>query len=417
MIKNSDRRNVLIIHQHFCPPGNYGNNRSYEIAKNLVASGHNITVLTGSGNFSVQPSALFSSQYIDGIKIDCIRVPYNHHMSYLKRICSFLLFFISASILIFRYKKTIDIIYAISTPISVGVLGIWYRKIFQKPFLFEVGDLWPDVPIQMGIIKNKFLIRILYKIESRIYSSSSHIVLLSEGMREYMKQKNIPTDKYSVLYNGTNIQQFSPAPDKSLLRHRYNIPDEKFIVLYAGTIGVANGLEFFVEAAYQIQLSGDKKIKFYFIGSGNRLTAIKKHVLEKNVSNIIFIESMQKDAVIDYFKLADVGIVSFAPFKILDTNSANKYYDYLASGLPVVINYDGWQKNILEQTCSGFSALSPAAATELLIELRLNTSLYQQMSANARLLAEKQYDRHAIAEQLSRLILQHSSSAAYNRKV
>ncbi len=408
MLKDSDTRNILIIHQHFCPPTGFGNNRSYEVAKNLIARGHRVTILTGSGNFNQQPSTLFSSQLIEGVQVDCIRVYYSHHMSNIKRVWSFILFFMYACRLVWKYKKTVDVIYAVSTPLSIGLVGLWFKKIIKKPLFFEIWDLWPDVPIQMGILKNTLLIKFLYKIERLIYAKSNHIVLLSTGMKEYLLNKNVAATKMTVLFNGTNIQQFSPSENQSALRAKYNIPSNAFIVLYAGTIGLANGLEFFVDVAEKIQQKKYAHIQFYFIGNGNRLLTIKSYVREKNIGNVVFIERMPKESIADYFKLANVGIVSFSPFKILDTNSANKYYDYLASGLPVLINYGGWQKAALENNRCGFSASTVTAATDALINLHADTGLYTQMSANARALAVKEYDRNEISSQLHTLILQHS---------
>jgi glycosyltransferase involved in cell wall biosynthesis len=408
MLKDSDSRHILIIHQHFCPPNGFGNNRSYEVAKNLIALGHRVTILTGSGNFNQQPKSLFSSQLIEGIQVDCIRVHYNHHMSYMKRVWSFIVFFLHACYHVWKYKKSVDLIYAVSTPLSVGLIGIWFKKIIKKPLFFEIGDLWPDVPIQMGILKNQWIIKLSYIVEQLIYNKSNHIVLLSEGMKEYLLHKNIAATKMTVLCNGTNIQQFLPAENKSVLRNQYNISNDTFIVLYAGTIGLANGLDFFIDVAEVIQKKKATNIGFYFIGNGNRLTEIKSSVKEKKLRNIFFIESMPKENIVDYFKMANLGIVSFIPFKILETNSANKYYDYLASGLPVIINYEGWQKKALEINHCGFSTPTITEATEALLNIASNTDLYQQMSSNARALAVKEYNRNEISLQLHTLILLHS---------
>jgi len=417
MTKNSDRRNILIIHQHFCPPGGFGNNRSLEVAKHLIALGHSVTILTGSGNYVEQPEYLFTSSTVEGIDIDCIRVPYNHHMSYVNRIWSFISFFILSCLRVWKYKKQVDVVYAISTPLSIGLAGLWYQAILKKPMIFEIGDLWPDVPIQMGIIKNKLLIKILYSIEQTVYKKSKHIVLLSEGMREYLLKKNIPAEKITVLCNGTNTQQFVQAIDKAALRNQYQIANDTFIVLYAGTMGVANGLEFFIDTAATIQQKENTLIQFYFIGNGNRLAAIQSYAKTKNIVNITFIESLPKDQVVDYFKMADVGIVSFDSFKILETNSANKYYDYLASGLPVLINYKGWQKSALEKNVCGFSVSTATAAADTFVNLVSDPDRYQRMSYAARALAEKEYDRKDISLQLSELILQHSQVVVYNPKV
>lgn len=408
MTKNSERRNILIIHQHFCPPGGFGNNRSFEIAKYLSALGHQVTILTGSGNYAVQPKHLFTTAHVEGLQVDCIRVPYNHHMSYKNRIWSFILFFLLSCSKAWKYKKDIDVIYAVSTPLSVGLIGMWFQKILKKPMFFEIGDLWPDVPVQMGILKNKLFIRLLYNLEKRIYKKSKHIVLLSEGMKEYLLKKNIPNEKISVFCNGTNIEQFSPLRDKASLRNQYHIPADAFVVLYAGTMGIANGLEFFIDTASIIQQKRNSRIQFYFLGNGNRLDALKQYAQSKHIQNITFIESVPKAFVADYFQLADAGVVSFSAYKILETNSANKYYDYLASGLPVMINYQGWQKNVLENNDCGFSVSAPTLAADTLLNLSDDFALYQRMSHHARSLAEKEYDRRVLAAQLSKLILQHS---------
>lgn len=409
MTKNSESRNIVIIHQHFCPPNGFGNNRSFEVAKHLTALGHTVTILTGSGNYAEQPKHLFTRSTIDGIQVDCIRVPYNHYMSYIRRVWSFVLFFMLSCLRVYRYRKNCDVIYAVSTPLSTGLIGLWYQIILKKPMFFEIGDLWPDVPVQMGILKNKLFIKLLYKTEQLIYSKSKHVVLLSEGMKKYLLKKNIPAEKITVVCNGTNVEQFTPVPDKTTLRNHYQIPTEAFVVFYAGTMGRANGLEFFIDAAEKIQLAQNTTIQFYFIGNGNRLAELKSYAHGKNIRNITFIESMPKTYVVDYFKLANVGIVSFdTAYQLLDTNSANKYYDYLASGLPVLINYQGWQKNALENNTCGFSVSTPAMAADTFINLAADIKLYESMSQHARVLAEKEYDRKLLAAQLSKLILQQS---------
>ena len=408
MTKNSDRRNILIIHQHFCPPGGFGNNRSYEVAQHLTALGHTVTVLCGAGNFPQCPATFFTRTNIQGIQVDCIRVGYNHHMNYLRRVWSFLSFFLHSCMHVNSYKKNIDVVYAVSTPLSVGLIGLWFQKILKKPVFFEIGDLWPDVPVQMGILKNRLFISILYKIENFIYRKSKHIVLLSEGMKEYLLKKNIPEEKLTVLCNGTNTEQFIPGLDKTALRKQYDLPGDAFIVLYAGTMGLANRLEFFIDAAEKVAQTNNPQIRLYFIGNGNRLTAIKSLVENKQLNNIFFIESMPKARVSDYFKLADVGLVSFDSFKILETNSANKYYDYLACGLPVIINYGGWQKEALEKNHCGFSVSTAEQAAETFVTLLSDPELYRQMSVNARMLAVREYNRKEISLRLSNLILQRS---------
>ena len=332
----------------------------------------------------------------EGIKVIRLNVNYSHFDSFFIRIFRFVQFLILSIFSSFITRKA-TIVYASSTPLTIGLLGIWYKRIFGIRFVFETVDLWPDVPIGIGIIKNKWLIKIMYTFEKWIYSEASHIVCLSEGMQELIIQKGIQKEKISVSHNGTNCEVFKPSHSKTASKLALGYKEDDFVVLYAGTLGIANGLEQLIDIALAIS---DPKIHFLIMGDGNRKKEVQEYAILKMVKNVRFIHSVPKNDVKRYFKAADIGAVIFAPFAILETNSANKWYDYLASGLPVIINYEGWQKYYLEKFNCGFSTKNTLFFAELILKLKENKVLYIEQAKNARTIAEVKFDRKLIALEL-----------------
>jgi glycosyltransferase involved in cell wall biosynthesis len=406
---------ILYLHQHFCPPNGIGNNRSLELASHLVNAGHEVTIVCGSGNFSDRlPLFQLLKRYnFEGIKVIRLNVNYSHFNSFITRIWHFFNFLILSIFTSFLTRKT-DIVYASSTPLTVGILGIWYKRIFGIRFIFEIVDLWPDVPIGMGIINNKWLIKTLFALEKWIYSESSHIVCLSEGMQDLIIRKGIKIEKISVSHNGTNCEVFKPNNSKTLSKQALGYKEDDFIVLYAGTIGMANGIEQLIDIA---TIVSNPKIHFLIIGDGNRKKEVQEYANSKNVMNLKFINPVQKIEVKRYFDAADIGTVIFAPFTILETNSANKWYDYLASGLPVIINYEGWQKHYLEEYNCGFSNKNVLLLAKWVIELSKNKELYREQASNARKLATIKFERKLIAlelmEKALELIRQNRNSPSF----
>ncbi len=391
--------NILYFHQHFSPPESSGNNRSFELATYWAKAGHRVTIVCGSGNFS-EPLpwfSLFKNYSINDFTVVRLNIQYSHFYSFSKRVFSFFKYLIICILLTFKWRQA-DIVYASSTPLTVGIIALWLKKIFNKPYIFETVDLWPDVPIQMGIIKSLLLVKALFTLEHLIYKEASHIVCLSEGMKEAIIAKRIDVHKVSVAHNGTNCSFFKPFENKMMAKSQLNLQKDKFIILYAGTIGEANGLTFLVDLADEIEKITPNTVQFLILGDGNRKEDVKKYFQSKDLQNIIFLDSIPKSDVKPYFDAADAGFVCFASYPLLETNSANKFYDYLASGLPVFINYGGWQKQYLDEFKAGISHTTSLGLAKKINLLSNNKTLLSQIGKNGRLLAEKRFDRYIISQ-------------------
>lgn len=357
-----------------------------------------VTIVCGSGNFS-DPMSRFQwmKRYeFEGIEVLRLNVGYSHYHGFSVRITHFIRFLVLGIFTSFRTGK-IDFVYASSTPLTVGLLGIWYKRILGKRFVFETVDLWPDVPIGMGIVRHPWLVKAAYACERWIYAEAEHIVCLSEGMRDEILKKGIEAHKITVSHNGTNGDLFQPSQTKESAKIALGYHENDFIVLYAGTIGLANGLEQLVDLATFVSTT---RIRFLVLGDGNRKQEVMHYAQLRHACNVQFVSAVPKEEVIRYFAAADVGAVFFAPYPILNTNSANKWYDYLAYGLPVMINYEGWQLGYLHKAQCGFGSPDLHVLAQKLTQLAHDPLQYHQMSLQARDLAIQRFDRKLLAQTL-----------------
>ncbi|MCS7029350.1 MAG: glycosyltransferase family 4 protein [Bacteroidia bacterium] len=407
---------ILYLHQYFCPPEGSGNNRSYEFAKEWAKT-HTVTILTTKAYF---PKDYFNSHrfiehvchlQIDNINVEVLNIDYAHTMNYAQRIHAFMQYVI-LSIRYLKRHHNFDVIYASSTPLSVGWIAYQAYKRYKIPYFFEVVDLWPDVPIEMGIIRNPFFKKWLWKWEKKIYTYADGIITLSSGMTKKILAKKIPESKIFTVPNGTNTNFFKPCPieKKQGYKSALGFNSTDFIAIYSGTVGRANGVKYLIEIANLAQKDNLKAVKFVIVGSGNRIKEVKTLVQKYELNNIYFFDAVPKTQILPYLYAADVGIITFEKYPILNTNSANKFFDYLAVGLPICANYQGWQAEVAHNK-AGLFAPSDDISTfyQNFKKLFFDSSMRSEFARNAVELS-RMYDRkHLSAQVLSLLERQYNA--------
>jgi glycosyltransferase involved in cell wall biosynthesis len=169
--------------------------------------------------------------------------------------------------------------------------------------------------------------------------------------------------------------------------------------LYSGTVGLANGVDQIVRAAKQVQDTGRTDIRFVILGDGNDLQRVRRLADELEVALIEFLPEADKERLNEELAKADIGLVCFAPFPVLEANGATKFFDYLSSGLPVVINYLGWQADYLSRFDCGLS--SPQgdmeSFTENIRRLADDPALRSRFAMNGRQLLLDRFDRNKLS--------------------
>ena len=307
--------NVLYIHQYFVTPSEPGGTRSYWIAKELVKRGHHVTMITSSNKFHA-PGRVD----VDGIDVVYVKNPaYNNYMSVLKKVWSFVAF-IRNAINAASKEKNVDIVFATSTPLTIGAVALWLKWRKKWKYVFEVRDLWPEFPIEIGAIKNKLAIWGLRKFEKRIYDKAEHVVALSPGMKEGVMKAGTQEEKVSMIPNMAKPDKFFPHEKNMEVAKHFGIDTTKFNVIHFGSMGCANGLGYIIEAAKCLSDKGDDSIRFLFMGFGATEPVIKKMAEDYELKNVQFLGSHPMDVVVEVVNCCDASITTFMNLPVLKTN-------------------------------------------------------------------------------------------------
>ena len=393
--------NILYIHQYFTTPEEGGGTRSYEFSRSLVKRGYKVTILTSSKlNDSLANGKKKSDEYIEGVHVIYLKTPYSTYMPFKKRLYSFMDFSIRAILAGIRIKRY-DLIFATSTPLTVAIPGIILSFLRRVPMVFEVRDLWPEVPIQMGVIKNSLLIKLLRWFEAFTYRHSNHIIALSPGMAKGILATGVAINKVTMIPNFCNLDFFKPEKSNinNLGKLEYN---NNPIIAYCGAISYANNLELIIHAAEKLQKMNNPVI-FVIAGEGSLKPKLEKLTKVKKLKNVIFLGKINKYEVVELYRKAIACLILFKNLPILSTNSPNKFFDALAVGRPIITNMGGWIGNLVENYKIGFSLENnnPQAIIEAVEKLTsMNKNQLEEIGENARKLAAEKFNREDMVEKL-----------------
>lgn len=387
---------VLILHQHFKVPHRGGAVRSYYLAKALVDQGIQTIVITAHNE------ALYKKEMMEGIEVHYLPVPYDNRFGFYKRVNSFFKFVVQSAKYAGRHRD-VDVCYAISVPLTTGLAAMWIKRRYGIPFIFEVGDLWPDAPIAMGFIRNRLLQRTLYAMEKAIYKQASSVVALSSTIKSIVESK-VKGKTIHLLPNMADTGFFVPEEKRPSLEEKFNVRG-KFVVAYIGAIGVANGLKFYLACAGESQRAGSP-IQFLMCGDGAMLEAHENSARKLGLQNLTFLPFRNRDGVKDIMNITDAVFISYQGVKILETGSPNKYFDGLASGKLVIINFGGWIKDEVEKEKCGIciDQQHPGNFVEKIKPFLDDRELLKQYQQAARLLAERKYSREMLSKQFCGIV-------------
>ncbi|WP_018923067.1 glycosyltransferase family 4 protein [Salsuginibacillus kocurii] len=404
---------ILYIHQYFKTRIGTKGTRSYEMAKYFKRQGHEITMLTSHRHLKeYTPVRVFKSykEYeIDGIKVISVDNEYSGRMNTFKRIKSFLSFMYKSSKVAIAQKKTYDLVYATSTPLTIAFPALLMKKINKVPFVFEVRDLWPEAPIQMGVIKNPVLKKFLRWFEKKTYKEASHIVTLSPGMRNgVISHQEIDQKKVTMAPNSCDLDLFSESVSKreqERLMNDFSL-ENKFVVTHAGTINTANGIEYILEAAKLLKEKGNNRVLFLLVGEGNKKEWAESYVKEHKLDNVIFVGEVSRIKIPLIMSVTDITITSFQNVPILRTNSPNKFFDSLAAGKPVIVNSSGWTKDIVENEGIGYYVEEgePKSLVNLLVQIQDQKEKMRFKGHLAQHVAEKYFERNKVNQRILKAI-------------
>jgi len=402
---------ILYLHQYFATPESNAGTRSYEMAKRLVAKGHEVTFVTSSAYLSNNYvlNSGWNELKIEGIKLHILHLPYSNNNSFIKRIFKFVQFSFLSTLKSLNVKG--DVVFATSTPLTIAIPGVIYSKIKKVPLVFEVRDLWPELPVAVGVIKNSLLIKLAEWLEKYTYKNSTQLIGLSPGMCDGITKHGIAKEKVTLATNScdTDLFDVNKSVGEEYLKKNFSFLNGRKLIVYTGTFGLINKVGYLPELALSMK-NVDTDICFIAIGDGMEKDQVIGKAEKLNVlnDNLYILPPVPKTEIVQILSAADLSLSLFGPIPEMWHNSANKLFDALASSTPIAINYGGWQKDFIEKYQCGL-ILNPTEHEKSAIALSsfLNDKGgYNKAIEQCKYLAYNKFSRAMMADRVEHALVE-----------
>ncbi len=403
------KKNIWIINQYTGSPYYGMNYRSYYLAKELIQNEYSVTIFAGSYShlFTNLPKSkgTFTPENIEGIDYIWVKTPKYKSSKSIARVFNMLVFMFRLLSFGVRSIKKPDIIIISSLSLFPIINAYMWSKIFKIEFILEVRDLWPLSLIEVGgFSKYHPLVLLLGWFEKFGYKKAKHVVSLLPNSMNYMQSRGMETQKFKYIPNGINLQEVQNYQDIDAKTLK-SIPNDKFIVGYLGTIGIANALEYFLEAA-EI-LKENHSIHFVLVGKGGEKSRFEQFCKDKKLSNVTFIDPIAKIQVQGMLGEFDLCYIGWHKEKMYEYGiSANKIFDYMYSQKPILhsISIDN---DIVESSGSGLrieAENSILIAESILALSSMSNEELSIMGANAKEYVLKYHTYEALGKRYMELL-------------
>ena len=399
---------VLYFHQHFSTLDGSSGTRSYEFARALISRGHRVTMVCGKINrggldLPWDEKRRWHAGTVDGIDVIALPLVYSNRDSLARRASIFLRFaWRSIGIAL---RADYDVLFATSTPLTAALPGIAMKLCGRgKPFVFEVRDLWPELPRALGM-KNPLLLGGMSALEWLAYRCADACVGLAPGIVEGIKRRAPKGRRVELIPNGCDLELFTPAKRAPL-----NLPGVQpgdFVAGFTGAHGIANGLDAVLDAAAELKRRERSNIKLLLIGDGKCKSALEARARAEGVDNCLFFSPMKKTEIARITASLDCGLQILADVPAFyHGTSPNKFFDYISAGVPVVNNYPGWLAEMIGEHRCGIAVAprDPRAFADALCWLADHPHERAEMGVRARAFAEAVFRREKMAGQFTTLI-------------
>jgi glycosyltransferase involved in cell wall biosynthesis len=395
---------IVYIHQYYCNPAMAGGIRSYEQARRLVARGHTVHVITTD----ITPgkrSLGWRTTEDDGVIVHWYSVPYSNEMSFARRIRAFAEFMVLATAKAAALGA--DLVFATSTPLTVAVPGVLAAKLRRVPFVFEVRDLWPEVPIEMGALRNPLARRLAGALAGFAYRNAEEVVALSPGMAAGVRARR-PATRVEVIPNAADLDLFAVDPEAvRRFRDDHRWLGDRPLIVYTGALGMVNGVDYLIRAARRMR-EIDPDVQVLIVGHGREWADTERLAAEYGLldSTVRMWPKVPKSELPVILGAATLSTSFVRPIRALWDNSANKFFDALAAGRPIAVNYGGWQADLLRETGAGL-VLDPydaeSAGDLMAVRVRDDVWLKEAREA-AHTLAVQRFSRDLLFERFEAVL-------------
>ena len=401
--------NILMLTLVYGPDTVSTANMMTDIAHGLSDNGHNVTVLTSVPHYNPSKEVLdnpsmrsswrkpFTESIEHGVRVLRVFMPPKRHKIW-ARAFDYIIFQVLTTILaLFRVSRP-DVVFVTSPPITLGVSGILISWIKGGRFVYDVRELWPDVPVRMGLFRNPLLIKFVYWLEDFVYKKSVAISTIARSFQNTLVDRGVPRKKLYFTPNFVDIGFITPSDSKNEFSSANGL-DDMFVVLYAGNVGLTQGLEILLEVASEFTIN--KTVQFVVVGDGAARSGLETALTQSNLTNIRMLPFQPIRLVNSMYATADVCIVPLLRGFSYDT-VPSKIYTAMAAGRPVLASaeIDSETALLLNESSAGVCVEpeSSEALIEAITSLYKNPTHVSDMGNNGRKWIVNYYARSVVID-------------------
>lgn len=389
---------ILLLSQYFPPEAGSAAAKIAEMAHYLIGRGHQVSVVSQVPCYPagvVYPSyegAWFRRERHDGVRITRTWSYASPERSKFKpRLLNYASFMGTALAGIFAGPRP-DVTLVYSPPLLLGVTATLVRQVWKTPFVFWVNDLWPRAALHLGFMQESQMYRAACALERFVYRQAARIFVYSQRMLEEVVADGANRAKLECHPLWIDTEVFHPDPaGAARIRAQYGW-GEKFVILYGGNIGLAQGLDVFVEAARLLR--ENPGIHFVMVGSGVDKENLESLARDYALTNLEFIGHQPKEQVLAYFSAADLlfAHLKAAPHRV--GTVPEKLLAYMACGRPVLMAaQEGAAADVVQEHACGVAIPpdNPEALAQTILALSHRRHEINAMGVQGRRAAEQHF--------------------------
>lgn len=395
---------LLILTQYFPPEVGAPQNRLFELAVRLKRIGVDVSVLTAMPNY---PQMKIYDGYegkdylyeeIEEIPVHRASIYLPKSKSIIQRLLNYFSFVYSSA----QVGKTkigdVDVIMCESPPLFLGYSALYLKRKKKAKLIFNVSDLWPESAEKLGVVTNKWMLKLAYNLEAKLYRKSVLVTGQTQGICKSITER-FPEVKTYWLPNGVDVSYYNPFTVTGNWRKENGFQDNDVLFLYAGIIGLAQGLEIILSAAEKVK--ENTAIKFILLGSGPEKEKLQAIQREKQLTNVYFFDAVSKTQMPQIVQASDVSVIPLRKLELFLGAIPSKIFENLAMEKAVILAVDGEARELFvnQGKCALYS--EPENVEDLVknvVLLANDTSLRKQLGERGRMYVEQSFNRNTIAQ-------------------
>jgi glycosyltransferase involved in cell wall biosynthesis len=398
---------ITLLTQYFPPEVGAPQNRLFELATRLQKKGANIQILTAMPNypkmqiFKGYRGRCYRYENMENMQVHRAAIFVTKGKSLIARLLNYFSFVFSSIIVGFIKLKKSDIILCESPPLFLGISAWVLCKLKGAKLVFNVSDLWPESAEKLGLVSNKFSLKLAAKLEEFLYENSTIICGQTQGIVQNIKTR-FPEKKVIWIPNGVDPTLFENKKEIiGTWRQLMNFKESDFVLLYAGIMGYAQGLDVITDVAEQ--LLPEKDIKFVFLGNGPEKKRLQKLVSEKGLNNIVFQDFVLKSEMPVILQDINASIVPLKKLDLFLGAIPSKIFECLASEKPILLGVDGEAKELFINRGNSGLFFEPEDVDDLkasILKLKEDKELCLTLGGNGKQYVVENFNRDTIADKL-----------------